>query len=71
MNREYRFTNELVRHINWNSLIPEMVDIWLAVRVVKQDDGGIVVSVDESPNRDELAMLRAENDDLRKKAVPF
>lgn len=47
LHKEYRFADDIGRHVNWNALLPEMLDVWRAVQVTKSDDGDIVVKVIE------------------------
>lgn len=50
MDKEYRFIDKLGRHINWNSLIPPLLDTWFAVSATKDmKSGEIVVRVVDAP----------------------
>lgn len=52
MEKEYRFEDKIGRHVNWNKLIPEMVDVWFNVMVTKDiETGEIVVRVVEEKEK--------------------
>lgn len=44
---EITFTEPHSLHINWNSLIPPMLNVWRDLRVTQSDDGTITVEVIE------------------------
>ncbi len=43
MEKEMRFQDEVGRYINWNSIIPPMLDVWFKVLVTKDIDTGEIV----------------------------
>lgn len=47
MDKEYTFIDKVGRLINWNALIPPMLDVWRAIQATKDNDGNIVVRVIE------------------------
>lgn len=51
MEKELRFPEPFSKHIDWNTVIPDMVDVWLSVLVTKDSaTGEIVVKVVEPEN---------------------
>jgi hypothetical protein len=47
VNKEYRFMDDMGHFVNWNALLPSMLDVWRAVQVTKSDDGEIIIRVIE------------------------
>lgn len=48
MKKEYRFDANQGQYVNWNSLIPMMLDIWFAVKATRDlNTGEVVVKVSE------------------------
>ena len=52
MDKKIVFNELHASHINWNSLIPEMLDVWRALKITKSDTGVVVVEVDEEPKKE-------------------
>lgn len=47
MEKKYTIPQKHAQHINWNSIMPTMLNIWRRVRATETEDGDILVEVIE------------------------
>lgn len=45
MEKKYHIPQKHAQHINWNSIMPSMLNIWRRVRATETEDGDILVEV--------------------------